>query len=130
MDSKGQSLIYLLIGLALIVLIGGAFLLTKDNKNIGDLPNPVTTITPTVIPTSGEINFFVCSSDSDCITVRADSCGCTAGGKATSINKKYLSEWEEKNPPGICPQVISQDPSCINTVPKCTSNQCQLIKKD
>lgn len=68
-----------------------------------------------------------CSQDSDCINVRGDNCGCTAGGTATSINKKYQNYWNEKVPGGTCIAVMSQDWSCGRSInPKCINNLCTL----
>lgn len=72
-----------------------------------------------------EIDFYACEKDSDCISVKADCCGCTAGGAAISINIKYRQEWNKKlNCAGImCPAVMSDDPSCSQK-PKCINNSC------
>lgn len=73
-----------------------------------------------------------CTSDSDCISVKADCCGCNQGGKAKAINKgKYviyetsLQCNDDINNKIFCAQVISGDPSC-SAVPKCVSNKCTL----
>jgi len=74
------------------------------------------------------VDFCSCTEDSDCISVKADCCGCTAGGKAISINKAYLNEWLNKLgcKDIMCPAVMSGDPSCINKKPKCENNKCIL----
>lgn len=88
-----------------------------------------TRITPkTKIINNNEI--LACSSDSDCISVRADSCGCTAGGKATSINKNYQDQWEKDHPGKICPAVMSGHWTCLKVTPRCISNECKLVKRD
>ena len=72
---------------------------------------------------------YDCNNDSDCERVSDGCCGCSAGGGDTAINKNFLSEWEEdykKCDSLICPAVMSDDPSCLNTVPKCIYNKCRL----
>lgn len=73
---------------------------------------------------------YTCATDSDCISVDADSCGCTAMGKATAINRKYYTYWEnakKENSKGrMCPMSISSDSTC-SASPKCTNNTCQLV---
>lgn len=73
-------------------------------------------------------NIYSCTQDNDCISIRADNCGCTAGGKETAINKQYQKSWEDEHPSANCLAVMSGDPSCIGTLPKCVSNKCQLVK--
>ncbi len=72
-----------------------------------------------------EIDYYSCDVDSDCVSVKEDCCGCNAGGKAISINKKYQSEWNNGlNCAGImCPAVMSNDPTC-SSKPKCENNKC------
>lgn len=73
-------------------------------------------------------DIYSCTQDNDCLSIRADGCGCTAGGKETAINKHYKKSWEDEHPSAICPAIMSNDPSCIGTLPKCVSNKCQLVK--
>ncbi len=102
----------------------------------GELEKPVShSITPfpssstTSIPNPTQ-SFFQCSQNSDCIMVNADRCGCNGGGKATAINRRYVQEWNNQFPKGVmCLAVMSNDKSCIGTIPQCINNQCQLIKK-
>ena len=71
---------------------------------------------------------YFCTQDSDCIIVKGDCCGCSAGGTATAINKKFEKEWYEKLPKDcVCIQVISNHPSCFKE-PKCVFNRCVLLK--
>lgn len=77
-------------------------------------------------------DFYSCSADSDCVPVRADCCGCNAGGKATAINSKFIFEWNDKckkTEPVMCPAVMSNDPSCFGTV-KCVNNICEMINPE
>ena len=78
-----------------------------------------------------ELDFYSCNQNSDCISVKKDCCGCTAGGSAIAINKKLEDEWNEKldcEEIG-CPAVMSDDPSCFQE-PKCAgkSGRCFLAK--
>jgi hypothetical protein len=70
-----------------------------------------------------------CSTDSDCIIVKGDCCGCGMGGTATTINKKFKKEWEDKLSKEcketVCLAVISDHPSCFKK-PKCINNVCEL----
>ncbi len=72
-------------------------------------------------------DFYSCAEDSDCISVKNDCCGCTAGGTATAINKNLKDQW--KNNCGrtgvFCPAVMSDDPSCFSE-PRCVNNKCIL----
>jgi len=79
-------------------------------------------------PPETSIDFFSCQQDSDCIKVDADVCGCLAGGRATSINKKYLTQWNE-NLEVLCAMVISDDPTCLGEPePRCLEGKCQLTR--
>lgn len=86
-------------------------------------------ILPTPVIKPPAVDFYSCSQDSECVSVKADCCGCTAGGKATAINKNFQEKWNKKlssDCRGIaCIQVISNDPSCFKT-PKCANNKCVL----
>lgn len=74
------------------------------------------------------IDFYSCIQNSDCVSIKADCCGCAAGGKATSVNKAYQSEWLDNLDCKdiMCPAVMSGDPSCISKEPKCENNKCAL----
>lgn len=74
-------------------------------------------------------DFYSCANNSDCIAVKNDCCGCTAGGTATAINKNLKDQWKnncDAVEPVLCPGVMSNDSSCINKTPKCASNKCVL----
>lgn len=83
-----------------------------------------------VIDTPKTNTYKECDSDKDCISIRADGCGCNAGGKNTSINMKYKSEWEDIHPSMICSEVMSNDPSCIKVAPKCINKVCMLVTNE
>ncbi len=76
-----------------------------------------------------QIDFYSCSQDSDCVSVKAGCCGCNAGGTNISINKNYKKEWESKLLEEcknlFCPAVMSDDPSCF-AKPRCVGNKCVL----
>lgn len=87
-------------------------------------PTPITTPANSEAP----IDFYSCKLDSDCIFVKADCCGCSAGGTATAINKSFISQWKNNcdRENVSCVTVMSTDPSCINKIPQCVSNKCVL----
>ena len=72
-------------------------------------------------------DFYSCDQNSDCISVNKNCCGCTAGGSAIMINKKFEDEWNEKLHCReiMCPAVMSSHPSCFQK-PKCENNKCVL----
>ncbi len=128
-----------LIFLTIVLFIGGFIYfkyLPKINQNLTTQPPSVIRNSPSVPPSPAQsleplnAEWFSCTTDSDCISIRADNCGCTAGGKATAINKSYSSKWESEHPTQICPTVISGDWTCMNSIPKCVENKCQLIKRN
>jgi len=75
------------------------------------------------------IDYFSCVTDEDCIMVDDGCCGCTAGGRATFINRIYEDEWNEKLREEcegmVCPTVISDHSSCI-LQPECSGGTCQI----
>ncbi|MBA4319671.1 MAG: hypothetical protein C0412_14820 [Flavobacterium sp.] len=79
------------------------------------------------------IDFYSCGQDSDCISVKNGCCSCNQGGKTTGINKNLEKEWNSKLSKEcrgiLCPQVISNDPSCFKE-PKCVNNKCVLEEKE
>ena len=100
-----------------IVLISGLVLFLSNEK-------------PSLEPSLNEMK--KCYSDDDlvqCVKVKADCCGCNAGGTAIAINKRYKSYWEnrlaEKCKEIECPAVMSNDPSCFQKV-GCINDECQL----
>lgn len=70
-----------------------------------------------------------CEKDSECIKIKDDCCGCSAGGKATSINKnfkdEYLGDLQKECKNIMCTQVISNDSSCKKDA-VCVNNKCVL----
>ena len=67
-----------------------------------------------------------CEQDGDCLSVAANCCGCTAGGKATVINKAYKAEYDQRSKQNCdtrCPAVMSSHPFC-GRIPVCSKGFC------
>ncbi|RJP47486.1 MAG: hypothetical protein C4584_00335 [Armatimonadetes bacterium] len=134
----------LIIIVVLLVFFGGYFIwnnqMFQARKEVvkepfisgqpSSLPTPTHPQTSTPTPTSEINSLLSCSSDSECVSVRADNCDCTAGGTATAINRNFVDQWEKDHPRAICPAVMSGDWTCINSTPKCLSNECKLVKRN
>ena len=77
-----------------------------------------------------ENQIYNCKKDSDCISIKAGCCSCTAGGKNTAINKNYKNYWNDKLSNACinsaCPMVLSNDWTCF-AEPKCVNEKCKLI---
>ena len=77
--------------------------------------------------------FYECREDSDCVSVRGECCGCSSGGTATAINKKYKEEWENKLinncQNNLCLAGISDDWTCF-AEPECIKGKCELVESD
>ena len=73
----------------------------------------------------------ICRRDDECTKVKADCCGCTAGGQAAAVNKEYVASWtntlNQKCREIACPAVMSNHWTCM-VEPKCVKNKCSLIK--
>jgi Na+/melibiose symporter-like transporter len=76
-----------------------------------------------------ELDFYSCYQDTDCIRVAGGCCNCNSGGTATSINKYFETEWNDKLSRECaeigCPAVMSDHPSCFKEA-KCIDNKCVL----
>lgn len=72
-----------------------------------------------------------CNTAADCVRVKADCCGCTSGGQAAALNKKYESDWKKtldvKCQNVACIAAISNHWSCFADI-KCIKNKCTLVK--
>jgi hypothetical protein len=88
-----------------------------------------TTLTSTTTTTIRPTPARNCVADGDCVAVKSDCCGCTAGGENIAINREFKAGWElqlDAECKGIaCPAVMSQHPSCFST-PACVDNTCTL----
>src|SRR3989338_8608238 len=84
-------------------------------------------IVANAMPTTTKSDFNSCTADNECISVKADCCGCTQDGKAIAINKNKQSEYMASLQCSgvICTQAISTDSSC-SAILKCTANKCTL----
>ncbi len=111
--------------LAIVVSVGAVLGILLIAGKIGKINLPVAN--------PPGVDFYTCADDSDCISVDADCCGCTAGGKATAINKNLKDQWKNKLSIDCkdiaCSAVMSGDPSCISKEPRCTDNRCVLKEK-
>jgi len=91
-------------------------------------------IPPSVVSKLPEITAALrtCNTDSDCIIIKSDCCGCSAGGKADTINKINKGRWEDtwstKCQGMVCPAVMSNDWSCT-AQPRCILNKCKLVRE-
>lgn len=76
-------------------------------------------------------NIYTCNEDADCVSVKDECCGCSAGGSSTAINKNYSDYWNNKISNEckgtLCPAVMSDHWTCF-AKPKCVNNRCQLLK--
>ncbi len=124
-ESLSVNLSKLILTVSIIVSLGAlvgavGYLASHPEQIIIPFINPVVT------------DFYSCSEDSDCLSVKGDCCGCTAGGIAAAINKKFKNQWKNNcnaTEPIMCPAVMSDDPSCINKEPRCAGNKCVLKEK-
>lgn len=69
-----------------------------------------------------------CAADADCVMVPADCCGCSAGGKQRALPRSEEArdrrEREQRCRDTLCPQVLSNDPSCRATA-RCVAGRCE-----
>jgi hypothetical protein len=129
LNNTPKLIVIFLAGLLAVYGLYLRFFFHLPNKQESKLPiTSVITATPTPEP-SNDI-WRSCTSHSDCISIRADSCGCSAGGKATAINKRFAEEWEQDHPVRTCPAVMSADQTCIGVSPRCINNKCQLVNNN
>jgi hypothetical protein len=100
-----------LIAMGIVIIIAGILVFTGENSNENF---------------SGEIS---CQTNGECIKVDAGCCGCNEGGEAIAIHEDRKDSWEkqlEENCTDVmCPQVISNHPSCSKEA-ICLNNECIL----
>tara|TARA_Y100000310_G_scaffold29221_1_gene27705 strand:+ start:1116 stop:1712 length:597 start_codon:yes stop_codon:yes gene_type:complete len=74
---------------------------------------------------------FYCEEDSDCVRVKGDCCGCSAGGEDIVINKNSRGGWDkhllESCENIACLQIFACD--IQPTIPKCIHNRCVLVEE-
>jgi len=101
----------------------GSLYCTKDCGPESQKPAPTESLP------EAQLKLRICRKDVECIKVQADCCGCTAGGKATSIHKQYSENWqdtiESKCAEIMCPAVMSNHWTCAAEV-RCIGNKCTL----
>ncbi len=72
------------------------------------------------------INFYDCTTDQDCVKVKAGCCPCSAGGESTAVNANYTTQWEDHldcAPNTMCPMVYK----CKSMdLPQCVEGHCEL----
>lgn len=110
---KKKKLPYDILATCVLVIVGvGLFIYLNKPTNITD-------------------SIYKCNKDNDCVSVKSDCCGCTAGGSNTAINKDYLDYWNQKLSDECkeigCPAVMSDHWTCF-AKPKCVNGKCQLVK--
>ena len=98
---------------------------------------PPSNVLPVGVPEHSDIlpevtaSLRTCRRADECVKIKADCCGCNAGGTAAAINNERLSKWlstlETKCQEIACPQVISDDWTC-KVEPRCVKNKCTLVK--
>lgn len=73
-----------------------------------------------------------CKQNGDCLAVPASCCGCTAGGKASVINKTHKDSYNKRSNRHCqvaCPAVMSSHPFC-GRKPACRSGTCAWAPTD
>ncbi len=100
-----------LIALGIVIIVAGILVFTGGNS---------------------DENFseeYFCEINEDCVKVDAGCCGCNEGGEAIAIHKDKQGSWEkqlEENCSDVmCPQVISNHPSCEKEA-VCDNRECVL----
>ena len=97
--------------LLLLVACGNTKSAAPSNKPTGKAPGTIDT----------------CTADADCTLISESCCGCTAGGKNVAIRKDAAALYEAEHSQGcgntMCPQVISNDPTC-HADPGCDAGHC------
>jgi hypothetical protein len=67
-----------------------------------------------------------CTEDAECVAVPQFACPCSGGGKRIALHRADAAAWRSQFKDGVCPSVISEDPSCTAT-PKCENGTCTLV---
>lgn len=69
-----------------------------------------------------------CKVDADCVLVIDGCCGCSEGGKQRGIPSKARDAYEKKRQnicrKTMCPQLMSEDPSCEAARAVCKGGVC------
>jgi hypothetical protein len=71
-----------------------------------------------------------CQADADCTLVTDGCCGCTEGGKQRAVPVKARDGYEKKRKAicrkTMCPQLMSEDQSCVSGHAVCKEGTCGL----
>ncbi|MSP61235.1 MAG: hypothetical protein EXR72_12995 [Myxococcales bacterium] len=97
-----------------------------------DLARPVERPVDLAPPVDLAVAGDPCKNDSECALVKADCCGCSAGGKARGVArarvKAHDKELGAKCKEVACMAMMSTDPSCSATA-ACIAGRCGLAAK-
>jgi hypothetical protein len=111
-----------------VTLVACAGPSTDTTRSAPDVPRPPAAAPPASSPGAPPAR-TACTTDADCVLVKADCCGCTAGGKASAIPRAEQARYEAalagRCGDTMCVQVMSNDPSC-SAKPRCASGSCGL----
>lgn len=98
---------------------------------------PPSNVPPVGVPQQSDVlpevtaSLRTCRRADECVKIKADCCGCGAGGTAAAINNEYLANWlstlEMKCQTIACLAVMSDHWTC-KVEPKCVKNKCTLVK--
>lgn len=107
----------------IVLLLSASLLLNVISCQHGQSAPTISVASPKWITVDDQ----TCSTDTDCVLVSADCCGCTQGGKQTAVNlsssKKVAAERAVYCSDTFCVQVISKHPSC-QAEAKCQNGLC------
>lgn len=110
-------------GVVLIAIGFFAFISLKSTDDVQKPDNSSQDLDPS------EEELYACESDSDCLMVNGDCCGCELGGSSIAINAKYADYWNKKLVPECkefsCPDITPEDIRC-DFFPQCLKNKCSV----
>lgn len=78
--------------------------------------------------TCAAVNSRSCTSDSDCVRVRADCCGCTRGGSDTAVLASDAAGFDASLMCPTNPQCPGGDTCAPDLAPKCIEGACELVE--
>jgi hypothetical protein len=71
-----------------------------------------------------------CKTNADCTLVTDGCCSCTEGGKQRAIPARAKDGYEKKRKAicrkTLCPQLMSEDPTCVSGHAVCKEGTCGL----
>lgn len=68
-----------------------------------------------------------CTTDSDCVRVRADCCGCAGGGTDTAVPASMAQSFDASLMCPAHPQCTGTDTCAPDLAPRCLQGQCELV---